>query len=86
MCYRIDYRVNEENEDGDQILEDTDTLLINFTDREIVETRDIGRNTLIELDEDGEVVSVTIEHAKSSMDLESLSYRKVPAGGEIIRV
>ena len=52
---------------------DTDTLLINFVDREIVETRDIGENTLIELDGDGEVVSVTIEHANRKMDVESFS-------------
>ncbi|MCI0439901.1 MAG: DUF2283 domain-containing protein [Nitrospira sp.] len=56
---------------------DTDTLLIYFADKEIVETRDINENILIELDGDGELVSITIEHAKRQMDIESFSYQKV---------
>jgi uncharacterized protein YuzE len=36
---------------------DTDTLLINFTHKDIVETRDINENILIELDRDGQLVS-----------------------------
>lgn len=40
----------------------TDTLLIDFTDDEIVETKDINENTLVELDRDGALVSMTIEH------------------------
>jgi uncharacterized protein YuzE len=32
---------------------DTDTLLINFTRKEITETRDINENIVIELDGDG---------------------------------
>jgi uncharacterized protein YuzE len=43
---------------------DTDTLLINFTRKEITETRDINENIVIELDGDGQLVSMTIEHAK----------------------
>lgn len=49
---------------------DTDTLLINFTDKEIVETRDLNENILIELDKDGNLVSMTIEHARRQADIE----------------
>ncbi len=56
---------------------DTDTLLIDFVDKEIVETRDINENILVELDEGGDLVSMTIEHAKSQMNVESFSYEKV---------
>lgn len=56
---------------------DTDTLLINFSNKEIVETRDITENILIELDKDGDLVSMTIEHAKQLTDVESFSYQKV---------
>ncbi len=56
---------------------DTDTLLINFATQEIVETRDINENILIELDGDGNLVSMTIEHAKQHMDIENFSYQKV---------
>jgi uncharacterized protein YuzE len=54
---------------------DTDTLLVNFSDREIVETRDLNENVLVELDEGGRVVSMTIEHAKQQMDVSEFSYQ-----------
>ena len=53
---------------------DTDTLLINFTHKDIVETRDINENILVELDRDGQLVSMTVEHAKKHMDIRH--YRK----------
>ena len=43
---------------------DTDTLLVDFSDRKVAETRDLNENTIVELDENGHVVSMTIEHAK----------------------
>ena len=56
---------------------DTDTLLINFVNKEIAETRDLNENILIELDKDGNLVSMTIEHAKQHMDVEHVSYQKI---------
>ena len=56
---------------------DTDTLLINFTDNAIIETTDVNENALIELGEEGELVSMTIEHASDYVDVESFSYRKI---------
>lgn len=56
---------------------DTDTLLINFTDKEIVETRDLNENILIELDKDGNLISMTIEHARRQADIEDFSYQQV---------
>jgi len=54
---------------------DTDTLLVSFSDRPIVETRDLNDNVLVELDEDGRVVSMTIEHAKQQTDVGEFSYQ-----------
>ena len=56
---------------------DTDTLLINFADKEIAETTDINENVLIELDADGGLVSMTIEHAKVQMDVGDFSFQNV---------
>ena len=56
---------------------DTDTLLIDFADREIVDTKDVNENILVELDSDGELVSMTIEHAKNQMDVDSVSFQRV---------
>jgi len=48
---------------------DTDTLLVNFSDRKIAETRDLTENVLVELDEQGRLVSMTVEHAKQQMNV-----------------
>ncbi len=57
--------------------QDTDTLLVNFIDSEIVETRDLNENTLIELDKDGNLVSMTIEHARKKANMIDFSYQQV---------
>jgi uncharacterized protein YuzE len=54
---------------------DTDTLLVNFSDRQIAETRDLNEDVLVELDEVGRVVSMTIEHAKQQTDIGEFSYQ-----------
>ena len=56
---------------------ETDTLMINFSDKGVADTRDVNENLLIELDKDGNLVSMTIEHAKLQMDVENFSYQKV---------
>jgi len=58
---------------------DTDTLLVNFSDSEIVDTRNLNENILIELDKDGNLVSMTIEHAKQLADMTNFSYQQVAA-------
>jgi uncharacterized protein YuzE len=55
---------------------DTDTLLIDFSRGEIVKTKDIDENTLVEFDGNGELVSMTIEHAQSRIDVDSLSFHR----------
>ena len=54
---------------------DTDTLLINFSDKKIAETRDLNENILIELDDEGRLVSMTVEHAKQQMNVTEFSYQ-----------
>ena len=54
---------------------DTDTLLVNFSDRKIVETRDLNENILIELDEEGCLVSMTIEHARQQTNVREFAYQ-----------
>lgn len=57
--------------------QDTDTLLISFNDNLIVETKDINENVLIELDKNGNVVSMTLEHAKNFSNINNLSFQKL---------
>ena len=57
--------------------QDTDTLLINFNNNQIFETKDINENTLVELDAIGNVVSMTFEHAKKIADVNDISYQQL---------
>ena len=59
---------------------DTDTLLVNFSDKKITDTRDLNEDILIELDDDGHLVSMTIEHAKQQTNVREFSYQQV--GGQ----
>ena len=62
---------------------DTDTLLIDFSDRDIAETTDINENVLVELDADGGLVSMTIEHAKANVNIEDFSFQNGGLGEAI---
>jgi len=57
--------------------QDTDTLLITFNNNLIHETKDINDNTLVELDENGNVVSMTFEQAKSIANINDISYQQL---------
>ena len=56
---------------------DTDTLLITLSDKRIAETRDLNDSILVELDEDGRLVSMTIEHATQQTDVREFSFQQV---------
>ena len=53
---------------------DTDTLLLSFSKNAIVDTHDVTEDILVELDESGRVVSMTIEHARRQTDVEEFTY------------
>ncbi len=54
--------------------DDTDTLLVEFSDTTIEDTRDLDDNTLGEYDQNGNLVALTMEHASKRADLRSFSY------------
>ena len=56
---------------------DTDTALVEFIDKKIFETREINENIYVDLDEEGNLVSMTIEHAKANAGLREFSYQEV---------
>lgn len=55
------------------------TLLIQFSDAEVVETYDLNENVLVETGMNVRVVSLTVEHAKEQMDVKEFSYQLAPA-------
>ncbi len=58
---------------------DTDTLLIEFRDMPVAETRDLDENTVLELDAQGNIRSITIEHASKRADAPQFSYEQIAA-------
>ncbi len=56
---------------------DTDTALIEFTDKQVKETKEISENINIDLDADGNPVSMTIEHAKVTAHLPDIAYQQI---------
>lgn len=63
-----------------QYFQDTDTLFIEFKPGDVAETRDLDENTLLDLDRDGRIISLTVEHATVRADIPHFSYEQVPAG------
>lgn len=59
--------------------EDTDTLLIEFKQADVADTRDIDENTIIDLDAEGNVCAITLEHASQRTALSDFSYERVAA-------
>ena len=57
---------------------DTDTAHMEFTNREVHETREISENIYVDLDEKGNIVNMTIEHARSNAGLWEFSYQEIP--------
>jgi uncharacterized protein YuzE len=58
---------------------DTDTLLMQFRDVPIAETRDLDENTVLDLDSNGNICGITIEHASARAGAPDFSYEQVTA-------
>jgi len=60
-------------------LSDTDTLYIEFRDRNIVESKDLDENTILDLDAEGNVCAITFEHASQRTDVSHLTVEGIAA-------
>lgn len=60
---------------------DTDTALIEFSNLPVVETKEISENLYLDLDEKGNLVSMTIEHAKEKADILEVSFVQMEKKG-----
>ncbi len=58
---------------------DTDTAHVEFVDKEVYETKEISESVYIDLDRSGNLVNMTIEHAKANARLWEFSYQEVVA-------
>ena len=59
---------------------DTDTALLEFSNRPVDETREINENVYVDMDKDGNLVSMTIEHAQAAANLPSVTVEEIEQG------
>jgi uncharacterized protein YuzE len=59
---------------------DTDTALLEFTNELVEETREISENIYVDLDRNGNLVSMTIEHANEAASLPMVKVEEFEQG------
>ena len=59
--------------------QDTDTLYIELCSVDVSETKDWDEDTLIDIDTNGNVCGITIEHASERADIPAFSYEQIAA-------
>lgn len=59
--------------------EQTDTLLIELKDSPVAETRDLDKNTVLDVDRNGNICAITIEHASKRAGIPQFSFEQVAA-------
>jgi uncharacterized protein YuzE len=62
-----------------QYFADTDTMYIEFRDRDIAETKDLDENTVLDLDANSNVCAITFEHASERTDVHRLTVEGIAA-------
>ena len=58
---------------------DTDTLLIELRESQVAETRDLDENTVLDIDTEGNICAITIEHASQPAGAPQFSYEQIAA-------
>jgi uncharacterized protein YuzE len=58
---------------------DTDTLYIEFRDHPVAETRDLDENTVLDIDAEGNICAITVEHASKRAGIPDFSYEQITA-------
>ena len=59
--------------------QDTDTLHIEFRAADVAETRDLDENTLLDIDREGKICGITVEHASERADIPAFSFEQISA-------
>jgi uncharacterized protein YuzE len=58
---------------------DTDTMLIEFRDVAVAETRELDESTTLDFDAAGNICAITVEHASTRADAPKVTYEQVAA-------
>ncbi len=56
---------------------ETDTLYMELTSKEVAESIDLNENMIVDLDSDGNVVAITLEHAQKQANISEFSFQQI---------
>ena len=56
---------------------DTDTALVEFSALPVEQTKEISENIYVDLDADGNLVNMTIEHASNQANIAEIAYQQI---------
>jgi uncharacterized protein YuzE len=59
--------------------EGADTLLIEFRDAPVAETRDLDEDTVLDVDAQGNICAITVERASRRTGIPQFSYEQIAA-------
>ena len=59
--------------------DDTDTLYIELRSDVVSDTKELDENTVLDLDADGNIVAITVEHASTRTDLNNIQLSGIAA-------
>ncbi len=62
-----------------QYFKSTDTLYIEFRQADVVESRELDEDVIIDVDADGNIVAMTVEHARKRTDAPNLTFEEIAA-------
>ena len=57
--------------------QETDTIYIEFNSLEVVESKDLDENTILDLDCDGNICVITVEHTSAHTDPRQFPYEQL---------
>lgn len=63
---------------------DTDSLYIDLSEKQSVETREISEGILLDYDADGDLVGIDIDNASKKVQLKDLILSKLPSKVETV--
>ena len=62
-----------------QYFPDTDKVLVTCHSRPVTQTKDLDESTLLDLDSNGNLISITIENARERAEIANFSFKQVAA-------
>lgn len=57
---------------------DTDSLYIDLSEKVSVDSKEVADGVVVDFDSKGDIVGIDIEHASRKVDLEDVSFSRIP--------